>query len=258
VNNKYYFTLPTVTQGIQLPIEIKWDFEGRSDSIDEYQEEVVKEVIGVATDFEIARFSHKENQNGKTDINYEFRFSNGSTWVNSYLAEGFTSEEIYFYRNTFTKSFFKLDFYDTTDTKTQINYFTIIIPTQQGDFQTASISPLSPFNNVQIRKPKFKLDFVGDKEGFFIYWLRNTDYLNIKTFYMTAKFFDAKIGVFVKMMNTPQSNLPNAYQFRGEDKFYYKTVLDYSTRTYEVFDENDQRIGLTNPILWYEYNNPPQ
>lgn len=266
--NKFYFTVPDVNQGIQLPLEIKWDFDGRTDSIELYEDEVIKEVIGIADDFEIARFSHKEDiQTNKTEINYEFNFFNGidvqtsvsTDWINSYLAEGFTTEEIYFYKNPFTKSFFKLDFYNTPDTKTQTNYFTVILPTQQGDVENASISPIPPFDNVPIKKPKYKLDFVGDKEGFFLYWLRKTEFLNINTFYMSAKFFDAKLGVFVKMMNRPQSSLPvNQFQFNPNDYFYYKVELDYTNKTYQVFDYLNVRVGTNTPIIWYEYVNPPQ
>lgn len=269
MSNKYYFKLPTTNQTIQLPIEIQWDFLDRSDSIEIYQNEIVKEVIGSAEDFEIAQFAHDvvSPLDLSTSVNYEFYFYNtgsptsisatttSTDWINSYITEGFTSKEIYYNSNSFTKSFFKLDFYDNPNPKNQVNYFTIIIPTQQGLTMTASTSPNQP--TVLIRKPKFKLDYVGDKEGFFIYWLRNTNYLNIDTFYMSAKFFDAKIGVFVKMMNQPQSNLPignGRFNFLGSTYFYNKVVLDYENKTYQVFNSSNQRIGISNnPIKWYEY-----
>ena len=171
------------------------------------------------------------------------------------MLEGFNTKEIYYFSNSFTNSFFKLDFYDTPDPKNQTNYFTLILPTQQGFTTSASTSPYTP--DIQIKIPKFKLDFVGDKEGFFIYWLRNRSYLNIDTFYMTAKFFDAKIGVFVKMMNEPQSSLPQGsgrFNFSGSTYFYNKVVLDYDEKTYQVFDSTNLRIGgESRPIKWYEY-----
>ena len=270
MSNKYKFILSDIPQVIELPIELKWDFYGRDDSIEVYQEQVIEEVIGVAEDFEILRFSHEEDSplTQQTSLTYEFYFYNGLTptnqsvltstpanWVCSYLPEGFTSSEIYYYRNPFTKSFFKLDFYDTNSGTNQTNYFTVILPVQQGKTETASISPALP--NVQIKKPLQILDFVGDKEGFFLYWLRKKEFLDINTFYMSAKFFDARLGVFVKLMNTPQSTLPNKFVFNGDDKFYYKVVLDYTKYTYEIYDINtSQRVGTTTPIKWYEYINP--
>ena len=265
MSNKFLFTIPKGNKTIDLPIEIKWDFYGRDDSIELYEEEVLTDIIGVPKDFEILRFSHDSyTPNEKTAINYNFYFYSGVStnvsastspdWVNSYLAEGFQADEVYYYTKPFTKSFFKLDFYDTKEAQSQTNYFTIIIPVQQGATENVSISPLTP--NVDIRKPSYTLDFVGDKEGFFIYWLKNELFLNIDTFYMTAKFFDGRLGIFVKMMNEPQSSLPDKFNFDNSRYFYNKVVLNYTTKTYEVFNYLNNRIGTGTPIKWYEYVNP--
>jgi hypothetical protein len=113
--------------------------------------------------------------------------------------------------------------------------------------------------NVKIRKPKMGLDFIGDKEGFFIYWLRDKTFIDLDEFYMSAKFFDARLGLFVRMMNQPQANfLGNYYTFNSDDYFYYKLKMDYNTKTYEVFSTlTSNRVGdEINPIVWYEYVNP--
>jgi hypothetical protein len=258
VSNKYKFTLPTGTDKyINLPIEIKWDFYGRDDTIDVYEEDVLERIIGIPEDFEVTRFAHDSYEEEKTDINYVFNFYSqvNQDWESSYLAEGFGSNEVYYYDKAFTKSFFKLDFYDTNEERSQINYFTVILPVQQGYTESASISPYRP--NVDIKIPTFKLDYVGDKEGFFFYWLRQRSFISLNTFYMSAKFFDAKTGVFVKMMNTPQSDLFSETNFDGKDYFYYKVVLDYNNKTYRVLDSiTEDRVGTTTPIMWYEYVNP--
>ena len=163
----------------------------------------------------------------------------------------------YAYRIPLQYSFFKLDFYDTRSETSQKNYFTIILPVQQGDFDTVTISTF--LTNVKIRKPKYGLDYVGDKEGFFIYWLRETDYIDLDEFYMSAKFFNARQGSFIRMMNVPQSTLAgNYYTFNSEDYFYYKVKLDYTSRNYEILSTSTgDRVGTDiNPILWYEYVNP--
>jgi hypothetical protein len=270
--NKYKIVLPENDQYLNIPLEMNWDFLGRDDSIEDYQETMVKEVVGGVNDFEVLQFSHNEYVNNlnfeKTNINYEFYFYdnvvpitsplvNSSNWNNSYLDEGFTVDEVYYYTKPFTNSFFKLDLYDTDDEKTQVLYLTIILPVQQGFSQTASLSSL--LTNVDIRIPKFSLDYVGDKEGFHIYWLRKQVYINISEFYMTAKFFDARLGVYVRMTNTPQSNIANKFTFNPNDYFYYKVNLDYTNKTYEVYSTSNltQRVGIDGfPILWYEYVNP--
>jgi len=271
-NNSYKFTLPKGDDKyINIPIEIKWDFLGQDDAVEEYQQNVVEQVIGFPGDFEVLRFAHAPySSDTKTDIKYDSHFfsfnggvpANPSTqvltstainWVTSYIPEGFTMIDIYYYVKPFTKSFFKLDFYDTKDSITQTNYFTVILPVQQGFTVTGITSSYKPI--VDIKIPSFKLDYVGDKEGFFLYWLRNTKFLNISKFYMTAKFFDARLGVFVKMTNTPQSAIPSKFRFNPEDYFYYEVRLSYNEKTYEVWDNNN-RVGTTSSIKWYEYINP--
>jgi len=266
VSNKFTFVIPNDEQYILLPIELKWDMYGQEDSIELYEEDVIEDIIGIAEDFELLRFSHKPYDNDtKTDVKYDFHFYSGNPtnvttatnndWVTSYLPEGFTKTEIYYFEKPFTKSFFKLDFYDTMDGKSQTNYFTIIIPVQQGFTELANLSPYIP--DVLIKKPSYKLDFVGDKEGFFIYWLKNIKFYNITTFYMSAKFFDGRLGVYVKMMKVPQipPTITSAFQFESK-YFYYKVNLDYVNKTYEILDDLNVRVGTTSSIKWYEYINP--
>jgi hypothetical protein len=105
---------------------------------------------------------------------------------------------------------------------------------------------------------------LGDLEGYFIYWLKKRDFLDIREFYMTAKFFDGKNGFFIKMMNRPQSTLTgiNKFNFPQELYYYYKVILDYTNYTYKVYDINNPNIppiqigDSSSPIKWYEYINP--
>ena len=253
-------------QFVNIPINMQWDFTGKDQAIDEYEVSVVDQVVGPAADFEIARFSHNIFQNQDTGINYEFYFYDNSqpitantvgNWAISYLNNGFTAEQIYYYSKPFTKSFFKLDFYDTSDERDQQIYLSIILPVQQGLTQTVSISPLVP--PVEIKKPKMVLDYLGDKEGFFVYWLRSRNFIDVDTFYVTAKFFDARLGVFKQMTNTRQDLItPSKFTFNNSDYFYYRYSLNYTTKTYEVFSTSTNlRVGDgLSPIKWYEYVNP--
>ena len=150
-----------------------------------------------------------------------------------------------------------MDLYDTPDSETQKLYLTIIIPTQQGlttevDIGT-EITPLL----VNIKTPNFILDYIGDKEGYFIYWLKNQEQSEINEFYMSAKFFNAKIGQFVRMTTLPQSNFSKKFNLERQKYFYRKIILDYSTYEYEVKNIiTGARVGTETPIKWYEYVNP--
>lgn len=272
--NKYRIVPDNNEKYLNIPIEMKWDFTGKDDSLDEYQKTILEEVIGTANDFEVCRFTHEEyldvNQRTKTNINYEFNFYNYSlpitattvtttNWDDTYLNLGFTTPDIYYFRKPFTKSFFKLDFYDSPSEVSQNIYFSIILPVQQGEFQMVNLSAI--ITNVNIRKPKYSLDYLGDKEGFFIYWLRDRNYIDIDEFYMSAKFFNGRTGNFIRMMNRPQIPpfTPSLFTFNSDEYFYYKLKLDYDTKTYQVFSTINptQRVGVDGtPIIWYEYVNP--
>jgi hypothetical protein len=266
-----------INKELVIPIQLTWDYLGLDQSIEEYEVDIINQVTGKYGDFEVTRFAHapiaisdpySNNAFEPTDIQYEFNFYSGGTlddsanWRNNYISEGFTPNEIYYYTNNFSNSFFKLDLYDNVDEKRQTNYMTIIIPTQQG----LTMETLMQRTLVNIKKPYFVLDYVGDKEGFFIYWLKKRNFLDIKTFFMSAKFYDAKNGYFTKMMNMSQSSIAgDKFTFDSTKYFYYRLELDYEKQNYQVFNMNPaqtlysnlgDRAGATIPIKWYEYVNP--
>ncbi len=277
MNNNYFRKIQTVNeQYINIPIEIKFDMEGREDLINEWENDVIEEIINPINDFEITKFAHKEyyvNNVMRTDINYEFFFfdyltqplsATLSNWATDYENASFTDTEIYYFANSFKGSFFKLDFYDTNITESQTILLSVIIPTQQGLKEPGTIGPPLNQTQVEVKKPKFLLDYSGaDKEGFFIYWLKDRTYIDRNEFYVSAKFFNAKKGQFIRLINTPQStfNGENRFNIDKSEYFYYKYQLNYKTNQYEVYEYDNgvgnlQRIGTTNPIKWYEYVNP--
>ena len=134
----------------------------------------------------------------------------------------------------------------------------MILPVQQGLTQSQILSTTLP--PVQIKKPEMILDYIGnDKEGFFIYWLRNKKFIDVSTFYMKAKFFDAITGVYKEMTNTKQDLLtPSKFIFDHTKYYYYQVKLNYNNKTYEVYSTlTNSRVGdLNTPIIWYEYVNP--
>jgi hypothetical protein len=280
--SSYRFSYNADDKTINIPIEINFDMAGRDDAVDILEKELKEDVINPISDFEIKRFSHAtlDNDPTKTEIHYKFNFFNsqGQTdfinvppnineWLDDYQYAGFTDEEIYYFANSFKKSFFKLDFYDRNTTENQKILFSVILPTQQGLKETGTL-----FNNpnlqVLVKKPYMILDSIGaDKEGFFFYWLKNQTYLSQTEMYMSCKFFNAKKGQFIRMMNRPQSFFvgPNVYDFNKSTYFYYKVFFDYANYEYSVYKEIPTgqsytyvRVGedQTNPINWFEYVNP--
>ena len=278
MNNNYFRKIVTGNEEyINIPLEITFDMEGRGDMIRDWEEEVIKDVLNPIIDFETTKFANKEynvNNTLKTEINYEFNFFNylipplsatTSDWGSDYENASFTDSEIYYFANSFKNSFFKLDFYDTNQTENQTILLSIIIPTQQGVKEPGTIGPPLNQTSVEVKKPKFVLDYTGsDKEGFYVYWLKDRNYLDINQFYVSAKFFNAKKGQFIRMINKPQSSIVGLGKFNVDktELFYYKYVLNYDTYEYEVYTFNNtigniMRVGsATDPIMWYEYVNP--
>jgi len=169
-------------KGLFIPVQLNWSLLDTENEIREIETKIMSEVAGKGFDFETIRFAHSgytsTNVNDltvRTDVNYEFYFFSGGTltssseWILDYRSEGFTTDEVYYYRNNFKKSFFKLDFYDSPSEAQQKNYLTIILPTTQGEKMVADMQGMV----VDINKPKYILDFVGDTSGFFIYWLQS-------------------------------------------------------------------------------------
>ena len=262
---------------LQTPILSTWDLNGVNESIEVFENEIIQKAINPIDNFETIRYSHAPwapqiiNVDPKTSSHYDFYFYSATTdssitatttntpWVTDYRANGFTSRQIYYNDNVFSKSYFKLDFYDSKKRTSQQILLTIIIPTQQGLMTSAIIG----LNTVDIRKPQYQLNFTGDKEGYFVYWLKSPEFFNpeIDTLYMSAKFYDANIGGFKRMMNSPQGTMPDKFNFSQEIYFYYTLKLNYNDYTYEVFLDNElnkmTKVGTDyNPIKWYEYVNP--
>jgi hypothetical protein len=280
VNNNYYrFSLNVSDKDIIIPVEITFDQEGRDQGVEEYESEVLERVINGVDDFEISKFAHApwDTNNDVTQVHYQFNFFNPNTptdfinnpptitdWLDDYQYATFTDSEIYYFSNSFKGSFFKLDFYDSKTNENQKILFSVVLPTQQGLKEPGFIGPQFNQTTVQVKKPKYILDYTGqDKEGFFYYWLKNPDYLNQTTFYMSCKFFNAKKGQFIRMMNKPQSTLTGAgvYNFDKESFFYYKVMFDQTNYEYKVYEENTGlRVGVgplaSEAIIWYEYVNP--
>ena len=299
--NRYRTAINPNDKYIDIPIEIKFDVLGREQLIEEFQQEAVNVLTNPIKDFDVTKFAHTEYQHTqivqqqiqtsggpflppiiltipipittqKSSINYEFHFFDGlsaitactaSNWKVDYEDAVFNDNEIYYFANNFKGSFFKLDFYDKPTNENQQIFLSIILPTQQGEKEPGFVGPPQNLKPVEVKKPKYKLDYQGaDKEGFYVYWVRDRTLVNLNEFYVSAKFFNAKIGQFIRMINTPQSQFLGANLFNIDKTtyFYYKYILDYDTNEYQVFKENGnsvQRVGQINsPIKWYEFINP--
>ena len=106
IANRIKIVKNDINKFVNIPVNMQWDFMGRDDSISEYETKAIKEVTGIAADFEVARFSNNIFQNFNTDINYEFNFYDDTApitantignWSSTYLNEGFSVQDVYYF-----------------------------------------------------------------------------------------------------------------------------------------------------------------
>jgi hypothetical protein len=341
--NKIKIVNSDLEKGIVVPLGMNWDFLDRESSLKKQEEEVVKEVIGIPVNYELSRFSNEPTNFNSRQLGYIFHFSPSveGPWENSYLSK-FTELQVRYRTDAFKKSFFKLDFYNSMDPKTQKNYLSVILQTSQSYVEIPSCSeyrliifqagfgtftytdccgneqvwtkqnigdilnfcPLFNSNATYVRdlegeitsydfvldgdtydideinlfttspscecssvessagqsnieplvRPSMLLDYFGNKEGFFLHWFEDRNLLNIDTLYMTAKFFNAATGQYVKFTDSAQTDFGNVYRVPNRH-FYYTVNFDYDDKTYEIV--SNQTDVATNDVFWFEYVNPP-
>lgn len=261
--NKYKIIKPNINDlSINLPVQMNWDYLGQQDSIDSYEDSVVDRITENKIDYELTRFSPKKCQpemNVPPDkcfqLNFEFFLFKGKVgdkiiddtqWISSFLNGDFLEKDIVFNTDKFKNSFFKLDFYDSPISKEQKIYLTLIFPFENGNKNIGGL-----------KTPTYTLDYNSNSENYFIYWLKDKNYLNIDTFYVSATYFNSSDGSFTRMANLCQGNLTtDKYNLNSIFDFYYKLELNYDEKNYEYFDMRIENlvVGLANnPIKWYEY-----
>lgn len=142
--NKIKITPIETSQDIVVPFDMRWDLLNREDSYLQEESNIIKNVIGQPSNYELVRFSRRPISTNTQQV-YQFNFYSASTdtWYNTYFTK-LTADDVRFQSNTYRNSFFKLDFYDSTLPQTQRIYLTAILGTYQSDidfFATLGIEP---------------------------------------------------------------------------------------------------------------------
>jgi len=156
------------------------------------------------------------------------------------------------YVRTLEEEIFSYDFIFDGDSYDIDNIF--VFPTGNECECSGVESSAGQSNQLPLSRPSILLDYVGNQEGFFLHWFEDRNLLNIDTFYMTAKFFNAATGQFIKFIDSAQTDFANPYRIPNIH-FYYTVNLNYDDKTYEIV--SNQTDVATNDVLWFEYINPP-
>ena len=246
--NNYKILKSNVDKNLIIPINVNWDFLDREDSLNTYEDSIITEIIGNPENYETARFSYTD----PLKYNFYFKNSEDTEWVNSYVdSNRFTQIEVLNQSNSFKKSFFKIDFYDSRNTRRRKNYLTIIL-NKRND--TTEIELSYNQGTVNLLIPSYSLNPLNNPEGFYLYWFQNPDILNINKLYMTVKFFDGSKGTFTVFTTKKQTESTTPYRL-STDYFMREVNFIYQNKTYTI-QNLDNQIPLFN-LNWYEYKNPP-
>jgi|TARA_R110000796_G_scaffold74_10_gene275 hypothetical protein len=210
--------------------------------------------------------------------------------------KGYTNADLAENTSDLLKSFFKLDFYDSNIKTRQKFYMSNLLSPVNGtrlplcaiDADCRNVSDGSGPANIttdwgalnmnvpdgpildasgtntildttkDVPIPRYQFDMDNKSIGYFFYWLKESTYLNINTFFMSAKFYNGRDGKVVRFTNVLPTTLPNQTSFDAANNMYYKLLIDKNNFTYWIEDLAGTRVGtsISSPIEFWEYVNP--
>ena len=276
-------------KNVTIPLGQSFDEVGREDLIKTLELVEQQDAINIIRDYETTKYFYGNDGQPPDEYNifYEFNFLTGDTYTTDFNPQEFKDYEMYRLKKSFTKSFFKFDFYDSPLQEDQNIMFTMTMP----------LTNCKKEKNVLVKKLEDALEFwsqksqginypvydiywpkvqlgpsKGNNEGYYIQWYKNRDLYSGDTFYMSCKFYNAKTGDVVRMLNKPSWNLsPVIDNPEASEWYYYWVKLSINNNgtpkyVYTVH-EFDGLIGgekgmtdtpPSNQIRFYEYKTPTQ
>lgn len=238
---------------------------GWEDNMKQFEVEILNEILNPIDNYETVRYIHApyngltDNVDDKqSDIWYKFYFIDvNNTYINGldYNLVDITPSENSKMLKQSTESFFRLEFFKTpnNDLPNRINRKLVFsknlsLPIGEKYYYTTI--------NKLINIPVFVGNNYKNKENMYLFWFQDDTVLSDSTlsgntFYMTAKFYNAKNGTILDFTNT---SFDVNYQINEETDMYYKVVINKTDYSYQIYDLNDDRKGngYGNAIKFYE------
>jgi len=247
--NRYIIRQPflstTTATTINLPVSQTLALAGQQELIDtKFIDVEVEKSINTLFDYETVRFIPQYNGAPCDTITYSINlldingvYLSTTNWSDG----GFDFDDFNFRKNAFTKSFLRLDFYDSDiATNQRFLFFKTIYPnidSTTGQIPQPINLPLT-FDVGNVLK-----DRSLNGEGFFLYYFKDEVIPTVpKELYMRATFLNAKNGKATSMMssNDPNIAIDNLAKTasgklytkyvltRGLDGYYYEIDTIYS------------------------------
>ncbi len=197
---------------INIPIGQNPWLAGQQEIIDsKFIDIEVENSINDIFDYEKVRFFPRNSNGACNAISYRVKFLDNGTYPgNSMWGDiGFIYDDFKFLKNGFTKSFLRLDFYDSDiGTSQRLVSFTTLYPKfLQSDYTVSGNFP-QPINyEVSFILGNTILDRTQNGEGFFLYHFKDEVLPTVpKSLYMRATFANAKTGKATRMMSSSNPN----------------------------------------------------
>jgi hypothetical protein len=213
---------------ISIPINMNFSNNGNEDVINKIIQNEVNATINPFVDLETIKFNASNyNTSDKSNLQIKFYFTKSSplSWGNDFYTAGFTSDDINNRRNRLTKSFFKLDFYDSNLENNNLLF--------------------SEYLNVNDNQsPTFTFDR--------LFWLKNDqNFIDglPREVYFNVTFYNAKDGTTRKFLNRTNGSAITINSYRSNPSWRYAKlkILNPFTSSNNT-NSNYNRVFYVEPI----------
>lgn len=261
---------------LNLVLNHELDFQmnlGWQENMEQFEDEVLNDIINPIDNYETVRYIHKPDGISESDIWFYFYFSNNGSYNKGldYSLVGIEPKENSKMLRQSTESFFRLEFYKTPnllDSGGNVTGYTA--PTRQNRkliFTKNLTLPLGEkyfYTPLQenIYVPVFHGSNYTNKENMYLFWFQDESVLvetNLSgtttgnTFFMTAKFFNAKDGLITDFYNDVYST---SHEIIENEDMYFQVDIDKRDYSYKIYKFNGTKgvqVGTTEtPIKFYE------
>lgn len=163
---------------IAIPIKMEYNPMDYTELIDQLLKDEIEKSINLINDKETIKFNNSE-------LELKLYFYNETTgvWGNDFLSAGFTQQQITTKRPALTRSFFRLDFFDSNDEQKQNLIYSEFIEVRDSNTPTIPLKKLF----------WFKKD---------VNFLKNQN----RKIYFNIRFYNASTGKIVRFLNGPIQN----------------------------------------------------
>lgn len=222
--NRYIIKVPsqsaTTATTISIPVNMDFQLVDQCEVVErEFVNIELQNSVNPILDYEKARYgptvpdTYNPVNNLVDSILYRVNFLNdtGTYNVNTFYSDiGFSDNDILFRKNSFTKSFLTLNFYDTdigTDQRLLL-FATLFSKITNSDYGPDGILSNANQFAVHYKLSNPLIDRVNNGEGYFLYYYKDEVFELIpRELYMRATFNNAKTGKATNFMSTNNTAL---------------------------------------------------